>query len=236
MPADPRLAPDPSALTLLLVRHGRTRYNEEHRIQGWVDSEITERGMEGVRATAEWLRDARLQAAYASSSGRTLATAEAIVAHHPHVEVVPHDGLRELHFGVFEAQPEERTADRQQWLEVFRGILDGTHPGFPGGESARTYLDRVHGAFDAILQRHGVGDTVLVVSHGMTLTTALARWGSVPPRALGNASVTVVRVRDDGTPDAVLVGHDPSGLGVVEEELPTAEAEAARREVADDSR
>ncbi|MCV2393724.1 histidine phosphatase family protein [Actinotalea sp. M2MS4P-6] len=207
-------------LTLYLVRHGRTVFNDQHRIQGWADSAITDEGMRIVEATAEHLASIELHAAYASPSGRTLTTADVIASYHADLEVVAHDGLREFYFGDWEERPEQEIAEQLDWLVLFQDVLAGTYPGFPNGESARTYLDRVTGAFDEIEERHGAGENVLVVSHGMTLMTYLALNGQFPRRALGNASVTIMRIWSDGTRSIEVVGHDPSGEGVAEPEIP----------------
>lgn len=223
----------PDALTLVLVRHGRTRFNADGRIQGWSDSEITQDGWVAVDATAEALADLRLRAAYASPLGRTVATATRILDRHPHLTLERHDGLREFHFGIFEERPEAELVAHVDWFDLFAGVLEGDHPGLPGGESARDYLARVSGAFSAIERAHGPGETVLVVSHGMTLMAYLAMSGIAPEGVLANASVTVVRVAD-GVRTAVVVGHDPSrDADEPTDLLPRAEAIAAREVAAD---
>src|SRR6478735_8110206 len=70
-------------LTLHLVRHGRTRYNDECRVQGWCDSPLTVGGRVGVQVTARYLRDVPFVAAWTSPSGRARATGEMILAAHP---------------------------------------------------------------------------------------------------------------------------------------------------------
>jgi broad specificity phosphatase PhoE len=56
-------------LTLFLVRHGETLFNRRGLMQGWVDSPLTEAGVEQARHAAEQLRDRPLVAAYSSTSG-----------------------------------------------------------------------------------------------------------------------------------------------------------------------
>lgn len=227
MPLPDSLAtPDPDSLTLLLVRHGRTRFNAERRIQGWADSELTPDGLAGVRATAVDLSGIVLDAAYSSTSQRTLTTSAEILEHHPSVDVFPRDGLREFNFGDFEERSEAELVDHIDWLELFRSVLDGTYPGFPGGESARTYLDRVATAFEEIEAAHAPGENVLVVSHGMTLMVYLAMSGFPTNRPLANASVTGVRVDRSGVRRPVVIGHDPSGQAVLDGEFAPAEVEA----------
>lgn len=225
MPLPSPPVPGPAAspvgpLTLVLVRHGRTRYNAEGRIQGWCDSELTVEGWDGVNATAEHLRGTAFAAAYASPSGRTVATAEAILAHHPDVPMTRHEGLREFHFGDFEAEPEERLWGHVDPHAMFRQVFEGSFPGLPGGEPGDDYLARVSGAFTQIEQGHAAGEQVLVVSHGVTLMTYLTLIDARPDTPLLNASVTTVLVHPDGRREVVSVGHDPSGRAVALPPLP----------------
>lgn len=215
----PAAAPD-APLTLLLVRHGRTRYNAEHRIQGWCDSELTDDGWAGVHATAEHLRGAGLSAAYASPSGRTVATAERILVHHPDVALTRHDGLREFSFGDFEAVPEHELWGQVDAHAMFREVFEGNFPGLPGGEPGDVYLERVTQVFAQIEQGHGPGETVLVVSHGVTLMAYLVMADARPDAPLLNASVTTVHIHPDGRREVVAVGVDPSGEAVGVPPLP----------------
>ena len=201
-------------LTLHLVRHGRTRYNAEHRLQGWCDSELTDDGLLGVRATAQHLRGVPLVAAYASPSGRTVTTAEEILRHHSGVELVTRPGLREFSFGRHEAQPESELFSEVAPLELFQSVIDGVFPGLPGGESGAVYVSRVAAAFAAIERAHPDGGDVLVVSHGITLMTYLTMVAGPPERFPVNASVTTVEVLPGGTRHVMALGVDPSSQAV----------------------
>jgi probable phosphoglycerate mutase len=184
-------------LRLHLVRHGQTVLNSRDLVQGWHDSSLTEPGLEGVRATAEKLRDVEFQAAYVSPSGRTVATAEQILQHHPMVRMTLDERLKELHFGEFESRPNAELLAVGDVREIFTGIVGGTFAGFTGGEHARDYVERIEAAFDDIVAAHPEGD-VLVVSHGVTLFTYLARAAAYTGAPLENASVTVLERGPDG--------------------------------------
>lgn len=201
------------ALTLTLVRHGRTVYNTEGLLQGWCDSPLTASGLEGVRVTAEHLSDRTFVAAYASPLGRTVATAGEILVHHPDVALVTDPDLREYGFGDYEATPETDLWSRIDPFEMFPAVLDGTFPGLPGGEDSPSYLRRVRSAFDRIEQAHPDGE-VLVVSHGVTLLAYLTSIVSGPIVPLANASVSTVQVHPDGTREVVSFGLDVAGQGV----------------------
>ncbi len=211
-PVDPLPVPSSRALALYLVRHGRTRFNAEQRIQGWSDSELTADGLAGVEATARALRSVPFSAAYASPSGRTLATASAILAHHAAIGLARCEGLRELHFGDDEERLESEAFAERDPREVFTGVFTGQGPGFPGGEGGREYLGRVARAFLGIERSHGPGQSVLVVSHGVTLMTYLLLGTEAAVRPPANASVSIVEIHEDGRRTLRTLGHDPSGV------------------------
>lgn len=202
------------ALTLYLVRHGRTVYNDEHRLQGWCDSPLTDDGAAGVDATAHHLSARSFAAAYASPSGRTVTTADAILAHHPGTPLATDDDLREFSFGDFEAAPEQDLHAYVDPWEMFARVFDGTYPGLPGGESAASYLDRVRAGFTRIEETHRGDSEVLVVSHGVTLAAYLTMIGSAPTHPLPNASISTVEIGADGRHRLTSFAVDPSGQGV----------------------
>ncbi|QJU54189.1 histidine phosphatase family protein [Herbiconiux sp. KACC 21604] len=185
------------SLRLHLVRHGQTTLNAEERVQGWDDSELTEAGLAGVRETAEALRDVEFVAAYVSPLGRTVATADEILAHHPLVKPVLDDRLKELHFGSYESRPNASLLEVGDFATIGAGITAGTFEGFGGGEHSRDFVDRITQAFDDIVAAHPEGE-VLVVSHGGTIQTFISRVAAYSGPPLANASVTVLERTADG--------------------------------------
>jgi probable phosphoglycerate mutase len=206
------------ALTWYLVRHGRTRYNDEVRLQGWCDSDLTDDGWAGVRATARALAAVPFVAAWSSPSGRTVATAQEILQAHPDVALTCDDDLMEFSFGEYEARPERELWAIVDPVALFAGLRDGSDEALPGGESGAVYQARVQRAFGRIEAAHPEGGAVLVVSHGVTLLTHLTQRGIEPATSLPNASVTVVRSGPDGH-EVVRFGWDPSGLAVPGQDL-----------------
>ncbi|GAA3799475.1 histidine phosphatase family protein [Cellulomonas soli] len=200
-------------LTLTLVRHGQTYLNARRLLQGWSDSPLTRTGRAGVRTTAAHLADQTFTGAYCSPSGRAVATATEIVRHHDDLRLRTDKDLRELHFGAYERRPEHELDALAPWHELVPSMLDGTHPGLPGGESGHDYMTRLQAAFDRIVEAHPTGH-VLVVGHGLTLGAWLA---TVDPAlglvALPNASVSTVRVDDDGGRQVLTAGTDVAAQG-----------------------
>ena len=58
-------------LDILLVRHGQTKWNVEMRLQGTLDSDLTETGIFQAKKLSERLADIEFSKDYASPSGRT---------------------------------------------------------------------------------------------------------------------------------------------------------------------
>jgi probable phosphoglycerate mutase len=193
-------------LTLLLVRHGETLFNHRELVQGWVDSPLTPRGVEQARQVAARLRGRPLVAAYSSTSERAVDTAEVILEQHPHLQLARRRGLKELHFGEFEAIPNAEFLARIDVESFFAGVLAGDGTGVPGGEDGATYRRRVDAAFGEIIGNHPDGGEVLVVSHGVTIGTYLSTVGWATPGPLANVSISVVTVRAGRRPRLVAVG------------------------------
>jgi probable phosphoglycerate mutase len=185
----------PGHLRLYLVRHGRTRYNEQGLMQGWSDSPLTDDGLAEVRAMADALADTPFAAAYCSPSPRTVTTAEEILRHHPGVRLVRDAGLREMHFGDHEARPEADLFGTLDPWTMFGEVFEGSFPGLPGSaEDGRAYRDRVGTAFGRIEASRDDGAPVLVVGHGVTLLTYLYSAVDAEIVPLGNATLSVLEI------------------------------------------
>ena len=149
--------------TLYLMRHGETMFNRQHRIQGWCDSPLTDRGREQARAMGALLRErgAHFDAAYCSTAERASDTLELALA-----ELEPArrpdtyerlKGLREMFYGDLEAQQDflaenDPEACRTYYLQF-------------GGESSDTTLKRMVATLTAVMLRPD-HENVLAVGHG----------------------------------------------------------------------
>lgn len=201
-------------LTLTLVRHGQTHFNQRQLLQGSCDSPLTRPGRDGVRATARHLAEVPFEAAYSSPSGRAVTTAVELLRYHPTVRLRTDPDLREYDFGTFERRPERELEEVAPWREIVPEILAGRYPGLPRGEHAADFMARVRRAFTTIAERHPAGE-VLVVGHGLALGAWLATLDPAGLVALPNASVSTVALEPDGSARLVAVGVDVAGHGAV---------------------
>ncbi len=185
-------------MRLLLVRHGQSTWNREHRIQGQLDPPLSEDGRRQAELLGHRLSVSRLSGFYSSDLKRALETSEAIGAVTGLVAVAM-PGLREIYLGEWEGLRTEELA--QQYPDAWaRWIQEPDWDLVPGGEGTALFEARVAAALDAILERHAHGD-VVVVTHGGVIQVALHRVAARPSRGLfpfkiQNASLSVIETRD----------------------------------------
>ncbi len=192
--------------TLVLLRHGQSAWNLENRFTGWVDVELTERGVaEAVRAgellAAQGLAFDR---AYTSVLTRAIRTCNMAlrVSGQAFVPVVKDWRLNERHYGGLTGLDKAQTAAEhgEEKVRVWRRSYDISPPPLqPGGlydfhadrryagvkipntESLKTTLDRTLPYWEVeIAPKLAAGDTVLVVAHGNSNRAILKHLFAVP--------------------------------------------------------
>ena len=184
---------------VILIRHGETQWNRDGRVQGYhADSPLTEEGRGQARALAGRLARERVDALYASDTGRTTETASPIGAA-TGLRVIRDAALRERNYGAFEGRTfAEVERDFPAEYERFRTRDPRYVP--PGGESAAQFRDRVMAALERIAAG-ATGERVAVVTHGGVLGIAYRHAMGIPLEArpgylLANASLNHFRCVD----------------------------------------
>lgn len=157
---------------LLLVRHGTTEYNTDRRFMGHSDISLSETGQRQVEKLADYLKDERIDAAYASDLNRAMTSAR-IVTGKRNIEIIPSPELREVNYGSCEGMTfneiDHAYPDVAQKCINFTLELE-----FPGGEKFREFIDR-SSAFLERLKNHQPRETVLIVSHSGPLKVLVCR-------------------------------------------------------------
>lgn len=180
---------------LILIRHGETVWNREHRMQGQQDSPLTEVGVRQARQLGQRFRKEAFGALYSSDLGRAHQTARS-VADATGREVIVDKRLRERHFGVFEGLTgDEIERDYPQEFLRFRS-RDPAYA-MPGGESALQFRERCITCLNELAERHPDG-RILVVTHGLVLDMLYRAANALTleqprPVPLLNASLNVFR-------------------------------------------
>lgn len=176
---------------LILIRHGETLWNTERRMQGQLDSPLTERGLWQAQQLGIRLKKQEFAALYSSDLPRAARTAEQIAVVTGH-DILSDERLRERHFGLFEGltQAEMQALD----LEAYERFMSrDPQYAVPGGESPAAFFVRCRAALEDIARRHA-DETVAVVTHGLVLDSAYRAATGLPldaqrPVPLVNASL-----------------------------------------------
>src|SRR5579872_7049036 len=94
---------DKNLCTLYIVRHGETQWNVERRVQGQIDTPLTEHGKEQAKALGNLFKTIHFDAVFSSDLLRAQRTAELITLEKK-LAVVTSELLRERSFGSFEGK------------------------------------------------------------------------------------------------------------------------------------
>lgn len=159
-------------MNLILIRHGETDWNRSGRCQGIADIVLNENGKKQARELAHSLRDHKITAVYSSHLKRALETAEHIADHHGLTVQIEH-GLHEMNQGDLEGLSFPDIRDRyadvlKQWRETPETLR------LPNGESLVEVQNRAWKVFEKVHDTH-LGETVVVVSHNLTIITLLCK-------------------------------------------------------------
>ena len=103
-------------LQMLFVRHGRTTWNVEGRVQGGGD--LDEVGRTQAMALANRLSEEKIKAVYASPFARTTQTAEIISSKHE-VEIQTSPLLKDLDYGKYSGSllTDVKKSDPELWVK-----------------------------------------------------------------------------------------------------------------------
>jgi probable phosphoglycerate mutase len=196
---------------LILVRHGESTWNAEHRLQGQLDPPLSDAGREQARQLRPLVEayDVPPRRVVVSDLSRARETAELL-------------GLRPADGG----DPRWREIDVGEWggktaaeVDAETGELTNWRGGrrtAPGGETWDAFTDRIAGALHDLLES---GGDWIVVCHGGCIRVATARLTGAHPLALGsppNASLTTFETGGEQarllTYGALPDGGFPTGL------------------------
>jgi probable phosphoglycerate mutase len=179
---------------ILAIRHGETAWNQQARIQGFLDIGLNDTGRRQAAQLAEALAGETLDAVYSSDLSRARDTAQALASGRG-LPLKLDEALRERRFGIFEglsfAEIETRhPEDCRRWRQ--------RDPDFGpvGGERLCDFYDRCVAAFTRLSEAHP-GGAIAVVSHGGVLDClyrAATQLGLQAPRTWSVANTSVNRV------------------------------------------
>jgi glucosyl-3-phosphoglycerate phosphatase len=189
---------------LILLRHGQTDYNVDGRMQGHIDSHLTDAGHEQAAEAAPVLASLAPDRLVSSDLRRAVDTAE-VVGAACGLPVKFDLRLRETHLGLWQGHTvAEIERDYPGAIATWR-----SDPAWapPEGESRIDVVARSRPVVDELdaelADSDGVSETVLLVAHGGLIAGLVTGLLDLPPSAwpsfggLGNCRWAVLARRDD---------------------------------------
>ena len=176
-----------------------------HRFQGLSDIPLNDTGRQQAGFAKNGLLDIEMDVIYTSPLQRAVETAE-IIRGHRNIPIIPKDGLREMGVG--------------EWEGLLVSEIDEKYPGMydiwrtaptqiklKGGEPFTETQRRAWKTFWEIIKKHE-GQTVLIVSHMMCISSILLTIAGIPlddiwKHPIGNAALNIVEA-DGNNGNAVI--------------------------------
>ncbi|MFW6775515.1 histidine phosphatase family protein [Nocardioides sp. CPCC 205120] len=168
--SETRTEPPGAVRTLVLLRHGETTWNAEHRIQGQVDSELSPAGLAQAAAVAPGLAALRPAAVWSSDLQRAAVTA-AHVADAAGLQVRTDARLREFALGERERVTHADYAER--WPDEYVDFVTGRWSSVPGAETLEQVRARTEACLEELADTLEPGGLAVAVAHGAALRVAV---------------------------------------------------------------
>lgn len=176
------------SISIFLTRHGQTEFNIQGIMQGWADSPLTEKGVSAAIELGKKLKNNKYDALITSDLGRAADTGNYIIRENIHtIPSFKEEGLREWGFGALEksnlyatiienaTEKARETGDfTNNYLKFFTLSAMELDPS-KNSETYEQITSRITNSFENIVKKaeeNGWKD-VLVVSHGLTITTTI---------------------------------------------------------------
>jgi 2,3-bisphosphoglycerate-dependent phosphoglycerate mutase len=204
--------------TLVLLRHGRSDWNDRNLFTGWVDVDLSERGIDEARRSGELMRDAGLVLDVVHTSVLVRATRTAWIAldtmEKTWLPVHRSWRLNERHYGGLQGKDKKATAEEfgADQVKIWRRSYDVRPPDItpgsefdvagdpryrelaphviPRAECLKDTLERTLPSWeDAIVPDLRAGRAVLVAAHGNSLRALVKHLDGISDEAITELNI-----------------------------------------------
>jgi len=190
--------------TFYIVRHGQTEWNLEHRLQGHMDSPLTDEGLAQAREIAKQFAGISFDAVFSSDVLRAKRTADIIVADRD-IAVQTTKLLRETSFGKYEGKVwEEFETELQDMIQTREKLELESFMKYKISPEVESYAELVS-RFITFLRETALayeGRTILLVSHSGMMQGLLFHLGFATHKTLPAGSIknlAHIKLESDGT-------------------------------------
>jgi broad specificity phosphatase PhoE len=198
--------------TVLIVRHGQTTWNVEHRLPGHLGGvALNERGHQQAAQLAESLVDLPISAIISSPLERALDTA-GYIAKGRNVEIQQEPDLMDTDLGPWSGQVIVELSKNDPAWKAF--VKDPINTTVEGVETLDKVEQRVSAAVERWLAKEDTGSCPVFVAHADVIKMLLAHYANLDVTKatslpIDNASVSIVELEDEKAPHVVSIGWSP---------------------------
>ncbi|MBI3251760.1 MAG: 2,3-bisphosphoglycerate-dependent phosphoglycerate mutase [Candidatus Omnitrophica bacterium] len=159
--------------TLVLVRHGESKWNLENRFTGWVDVPLSAKGVEEAKNAGDRIKAEHIHfdKAYTSALERAQKTLDLILQRlgQENIPIEKDQALNERHYGDLQGLNKAETAQKfgEAQVKIWRRSYDVAPP---NGESLKDTAARTLPYFHSKIEKDlKAGLNIIVAAHGNSL-------------------------------------------------------------------
>ncbi len=89
---------------IYIFRHGESTFNKQKKFTGWLDADLTSKGIKDAKKIARKLKDKNIDVAFHSSLKRSVKTLNEVLKYHKNVEKILDNRIIERNYGVLQGK------------------------------------------------------------------------------------------------------------------------------------
>lgn len=163
---------------LYIMRHGKTDWNEQQKLQGSVDVPLNDTGIAMAKEAKEKYKDIHFDVCYCSPMQRARQTAQ-IFLEGTQIPVVYDDRLREMRFGDFEGTKDVLSLKEGPMFYLFHE--PGLYKGGNGAETFDELYNRTGEFIEKIIKPElEKGKDIVIIGHGAMNASIINQFKNIP--------------------------------------------------------
>ncbi|MFZ1322854.1 MAG: 2,3-bisphosphoglycerate-dependent phosphoglycerate mutase [Ignavibacteria bacterium] len=156
---------------LVIVRHGQSQWNLENRFTGWIDVDLSPKGIDEANKASEILKEYKFDKAFTSDLLRAQRTLDIILENTGmnNIPVEKDKALNERMYGDLQGLNKDECREKfgEEQVKIWRRSFD-TPP--PNGESLKDTADRVLPYYKSKIEPElKAGKDIIISAHGNSL-------------------------------------------------------------------
>jgi 2,3-bisphosphoglycerate-dependent phosphoglycerate mutase len=189
---------------LVLVRHGKSEWNEKGLWTGWRDIPLAPKGIEEAQQTGEQLKDIRFDYAYTSALIRAKQTLDEILKVTQQTPpITSNQALNERDYGDY-TEKNKWDIQKEVGEEEFQKIRRSWDYPPPHGESLKMVYERVIPYYTQEIEpKLKEGENVIIAAHGNSLRALVKYLENIPEDQIATLEI--------GTGEAYIYTIDENG-------------------------